>query len=504
MMRYLLLSVGICFLIPAYSQNYQTVNSSEVKLFENVDYNSEIRGYRIDSLKIQDGDTLLYPSRTMQNNGGQWEECYDVAGSSMFGDYVRIMPNGINLFFNQNGDTIRLETQAQAGETWEIWSGSDWWSGTEYAIYGEMLETEMQDVFGVADSVRSIKLNAYDDEMNLVESFQFNDYLISISDNYGLLTAFNFYAFPNLREDYFSYSTKHYTLYGIDSQGLGKRNMTTFDIFDFQPGDIIHYERMQMYTGNGFKDQVKEEYTSRVEYDGDSIIYGMIVTINKFTYSNNGADVSLSVSNYQTSRRIIPLSYLDMLPGLPHGIFSEYQPEYYSIVMAEGEFTEKRDLQMAHPGGTLYYNEYQEDCYAHGVDGLCGSGQPNIYMKGLGGPYHNCNLNVAIDYKTLKYFLKDSTEWGTPLDFTVSLTDIQNQVGYDIFPNPATDRLNIKLYDALLPAAVEIVDVSGRTVFTQTVNTAETELDISNLQSGIYFVWIPLSGNKHVRKLIVQ
>ena len=503
MRQFLLLTLFIGLIMPAYSQNYQTVNSSEVKLLKGND--SVIRGYRIDSLKIQDGDTLLYPSRTIQYIGDQPVqafECYDVEGSSMFGDYVRIMPNGTNLFFNQNGDTIRLETQAQAGDTWEIWSGIDWLDN-EFAIYGEMLETELQDIFGVADSVRSIRLNAYDNEMNLVESFQFNDYLISISKNYGLLTAFNFYAFPNLREDYFGYFTRHYTLYGIESQGLGKSNLTTFGIFDFQPGDIIHYERMQMYTGNGFKQQVKEEYTSRVEYNGDSIIYGVNVDIKMFNHSNNGADISISFSNYQTTRRIIPLSYLDKLPGLPHGIFTEPQPQYYSIVMAEGAFTEKRDLQMAQPGGTLYYDEYQ-DCYVQGIDGLCGAGEPNIYRRGLGGPYYNCDWYVDLNHKTLVYFLKDSAEWGTPLDFTVSLTDIQNQVSFDVFPNPATDKVNVKLYDAILPSSVEIVDISGRTVFTKSVDAAVTQLDISQLQSGIYFVRIPFSGNKSVRKLIVQ
>lgn len=501
MMRYLLIILGIGFLIPAYSQNYQTVSSTEVKLFISEGYESVVRGYRIDSLKVLGGDTILYPSRTIQNNGGdpaQGLECYDVTGSSMFGDHVRIMPNGTNLFFNQNGDTIRIETQTQTGETWEVWSGSD------YSIYGEMLETELQDVFGVADSVRSIKLNAYDDDMNLVGSFEFNDYLILISENYGLLTAFNFYAFPNLHEDYFSYEAERYTLYGIENQGLGKSNLTTFAIFDFQPGDIIHSEFVNLYTGQGIIRKRKEEYTSRADFGADSIVY--LRNITTITYNYDGTnDADITVSSYtQSPKTVIPISYLDKLPGLPIGGSANEYPEYYSVAMIDGEIPKKRNLEMAYPGGTLYYDSSQ-DCYINGVDGICGQGQGHKYLKGLGGPYYNCDFGAGISHSnSLKYFMKNGEEWGTPIDFSVSLVEIENQTDFDLFPNPATGKLNLILFDALLPAVVEIVDLNGRTAIIKTIETAETEIDISRLQSGLYFVRFPFSGNKSTRKLIIR
>ncbi|NEN24747.1 T9SS type A sorting domain-containing protein [Cryomorpha ignava] len=496
-MRLILLFTLILGLsIPAYSQNYQTVNSSEVKLFES--QNNAIRGYRIDSLKVLGSDTLLFPSRTIQNVGEEWDECFDVQGASMFGDYVQIMPNGTNLFFNKDADTIRINTMAQQGETWKVWKGED------FDVYGEMGETVLSNVFGIADSVKSIKLNAYDSEMNLVQDFQFNDYLISISKNYGFLTAFNFYAFPDFYEDYFTFSAMQYSLYGIESQDIGGSNLTTFDIFDFQPGDIIHYEQSQISEGYGFKREVQDVYLSREEYATDSIVYGMNVTVITYNYDGTGDEPDISFESNQTSKTVIPLSYLEKLPGLPCANNANIEPEYYSVLMTDSEFIEKQSLQNANPGGTLFINDNQ-DCYAHGVDGLCGTGQPDIYLEGLGGPYYNCNISPAyIRSKTLKYFLKDSVEWGVPLDFSLSLTNAQSQFDYTIFPNPASDKLTIKLYQAMVPSTVEIVDLSGRAVFSKTIDATASEIDISKLQSGLYFVWFPLSGNKSVRKLVIR
>lgn len=114
MKKILLLAFAGVFTLHAYSQNYQTVNSSEVKLFE---FNaSTIRGYRIDSVMVDGVDSLLYPSRSIQKIDQGWE-CFDPLGPSMLGDYIRILPDGDNLFFNQNGDTIRIETRVQINDS---------------------------------------------------------------------------------------------------------------------------------------------------------------------------------------------------------------------------------------------------------------------------------------------------------------------------------------------------------------------------------------------------
>lgn len=483
------LVLGLGLSIPAFSQNYQTVNSSEVKLFEST--SSDIRGYRVDSVVVIGNDSLLYPSRTIQNVGEEWDYCTDVRGPSMLGDYVRVMPDGTNLFFNKNADTIRIKTMAHPGDIWKVWSGET------FDIYGEMLETELVDVFGVADSAKSIRLNGYDSDMNLDETLSFNDSLITISKNHGLLKTFNFVSFPNLHEVYFDLACQSYALYGIENLSLGGDNLTTFEVYDFQPGDIIEYERAQLNFGEGTKRQIQEEYISRENY-ADSIVYGFNQTILTFQYSEN-QDPEISVASYQTFRTIEPIPFLDELPTLP---IVTADSEYYSVRMNYDHFLQKQNLQFASTGNTYYPTDI-DDCYMQMIDGSCG-GQPDSYYKGLGGPYYECDMFGSPNYQMLKYFYKDSIEWGTPFDFTVSLTKLIRQQLYEIYPNPATDKLKIRFHDTMHPIELEIVDVSGRKVISKVITGAESEIDISNLQSGLYFVWFPLSANESVQKLIIR
>ena len=68
-----------------------------------------------------------------------------------------------------------------------------------------------------------------------------------------------------------------------------------------------------------------------------------------------------------------------------------------------------------------------------------------------------------------------------------------------LYPNPATTSVTIESTE---PAAVSILDVSGRKVMESKVASGSTKLDISHLSQGVYFVRV--DGNIAVRKLIVR
>ena len=73
-----------------------------------------------------------------------------------------------------------------------------------------------------------------------------------------------------------------------------------------------------------------------------------------------------------------------------------------------------------------------------------------------------------------------------------------------VFPNPSADLLMIS-NGASMIQDLEILDVSGRTVLKhENLNVCETKLDISNLNSGIYFVHIQSGNKKMVEKIIKQ
>lgn len=81
--------------------------------------------------------------------------------------------------------------------------------------------------------------------------------------------------------------------------------------------------------------------------------------------------------------------------------------------------------------------------------------------------------------------------------------DELTQNNFSFFPNPATNVLNIKTennFEQLL-----ITDMSGRTIKTiNSNNTKQERIDVSDLNSGIYFIQVVSNGVSQVQKFIKQ
>lgn len=74
-----------------------------------------------------------------------------------------------------------------------------------------------------------------------------------------------------------------------------------------------------------------------------------------------------------------------------------------------------------------------------------------------------------------------------------------------IFPNPATDRIEIVASDNILISNCVLTDFSGSVVFQESVNKNSLTLDLQNLVSGIYLVKIiDEHGDVTIEKIIVN
>ena len=93
---------------------------------------------------------------------------------------------------------------------------------------------------------------------------------------------------------------------------------------------------------------------------------------------------------------------------------------------------------------------------------------------------------------------------------TTGVEKINSQSEIQIYPNPATNNIQLIISNEQLGKEVQILDITGKTVKTVIVNLALSEvegkekqsltIDISNLQNGVYFVKL---GNT-VQKLIKE
>ena len=86
--------------------------------------------------------------------------------------------------------------------------------------------------------------------------------------------------------------------------------------------------------------------------------------------------------------------------------------------------------------------------------------------------------------------------------------DVKNQdiqFELDIYPNPATDKINVLLPSTTtLPVEVEIYDVMGKKVGTHTATKKSFFLEINSLEKGIYFIKANTTDYNITKKLIVK
>jgi hypothetical protein len=124
-------------------------------------------------------------------------------------------------------------------------------------------------------------------------------------------------------------------------------------------------------------------------------------------------------------------------------------------------------------------------------------------MKGLGGPYYECEYMSAEEFRELVYYKKGNTVWGTPLE--VRIQENSATIGVEIFPNPANDILTLRIKDQLLHPVFEICDMPGKSLFSSVINSPESLLDVSQLKSGIYLYRLR-ADNRLVKigKLIIK
>ncbi len=86
---------------------------------------------------------------------------------------------------------------------------------------------------------------------------------------------------------------------------------------------------------------------------------------------------------------------------------------------------------------------------------------------------------------------------------TVGITDIPNQLSIGVFPNPAISELTITgLYGPT--EEITIVNLIGKTILRQHVDSEVVSVNVAALPAGLYFVVIRTGGETLVKKFIKE
>ena len=93
-------------------------------------------------------------------------------------------------------------------------------------------------------------------------------------------------------------------------------------------------------------------------------------------------------------------------------------------------------------------------------------------------------IQRKFDLSAFRVGTKDSTE--SAKEFPKLVT----QEGISVYPNPAkeTVQVSINTFDATQKNTLTIIDIKGAQVLQQTIETQTTEINLSTLKAGIYFL----------------
>lgn len=108
---------------------------------------------------------------------------------------------------------------------------------------------------------------------------------------------------------------------------------------------------------------------------------------------------------------------------------------------------------------------------------------------------------VTVNYKS--FLVNDSQPFSLILSGTgIALNRTENELKtISIFPNPTNDVLNFNLGDMSTISDISIIDVSGKLI-TPRFDLNSKTIDVSNLQSGVYFVRFASEGKSLTKKFV--
>ncbi|MCF8228289.1 MAG: T9SS type A sorting domain-containing protein [Bacteroidales bacterium] len=484
--------ITLILLVPLYlfSQNYQCVYPEITAYFEpEEDFNSlffyEQKFFRA----LEPKDTVINSITELTNFNSyktidyktdflEWDECVYPDMASWIGWKALLFPGGRNIFLNRNMDSIFIETSAMTGDTWEFYKRGD-----SIIYQAEITDYDTMTFLGINDSVKFIDIYALNQD-------QSQDFQIIISKNHGFIKTLNFRDFIGFGDTSQTYEVLHHNLVGLSDPAVGFQNLRYGDIFDFEPGDETHWTLSFPY---GYESEIRK-YLVKEEFGQDSVVYTLHLTKWGFNGQNND-------TTYFNDTIAQSYQYPDSLlrAAMP---FSSFREDSNWVL---SDHTIYRNEPMFHRD-VLYVSapklNYNGNCFVVPFEYfdiwqfnyIKGIGREHIYQDVMGG------FTVYFD---LKYYLKGSETWGTPLDPPVNIKEHNETSIFMIYPNPADQYVQIK-HKNNIEKIVRIIDLNGKEIFNRITTSNNIGISTSDFKNGVYIIEIKYRQNKQMEKLLIS
>lgn len=85
---------------------------------------------------------------------------------------------------------------------------------------------------------------------------------------------------------------------------------------------------------------------------------------------------------------------------------------------------------------------------------------------------------------------------------TLSVGDVEVNLTFNFYPNPVVDLVSLDARESI--QAVQVYDLTGRVVLHKNINATKAQLDLGNLQKGVYILEAKINDQTAVTKFVKQ
>ena len=486
-----------CCFFKSYSQDYATVITGDTtyySCYRNILFTEKLTEH------------CFFPDSIASVPGGfeyvGFERFYFITSMGLFipshmswlGASVVHLNSGDDIFTNEDGETITIETQSSPGSSWVFYT---WPSGDFLEATVTTLDTLT--LLGISDSVKVISLQTKNSGGTPISGY-YNNKEIHLSQNHGFVKTYGYRDFPA--------DTTMYTLSGIEGNSQGYQHLSVQEIFNFDIGDVFHYRNRTSWTiPSTFNEFISRTVLNKsISANGDTLKY----LYDNIYYAENWNFGNLTTF-YQHDTLEFPYviySQNQELNGLPEevipagpGMWNPFPKYGYSLPYHDTTYFSRSRIFSEN------FYEYDSTCSCFMWPVGNGIFPQRVYASGLGEVYET-DPTGSPRYDSLVYYKKGNEIWGTPLNWSVILgvedsPDFNH--GITVYPNPAHGKFYIESEISFGRSfEFELLTTTGQLVYQNHLSGHINEIPCGNLNAGIYFYRVNFpDGTSEVNKIAI-
>ncbi|GAA4465712.1 hypothetical protein GCM10023093_18330 [Nemorincola caseinilytica] len=455
------------------AQSYRCVIPGQIPYFINTD--GYLRGMRIDYMDHIGGTFTFYPYETRRDIYGP-----STSMGSWFGESIVQLADGTTRFNTIWNDTVMIRTQAMPGDTWTFYSDttSHWYQAT-------VLSEDTMTFAGITDSVKTIRITSYADT-TIDTGDVINGFEIVLSKNNGFVQIFDLHLFPyhppagTWAGDFYLRQQDTASAANFIFGRVEYHVPRISELHDFEPGDVF-----VMHTST--YREFPETYRSRY----DSIISKTVLAPGHSVY--RWLSVEKVTQVYPPSATSPGSSSTSIYAGEGENLVGDTSYAFATNMMPEEKIVPNR-IWRYKPADTvcgIVSAYYSTD------DIVLFEGGPNthVYRKGYPKVLEATHTPPWPDdmgyHSTRTTSLSCAKKVGGSCSGTcyrpTAVEDVNTRVvNIALWPNPATTDLHVR--SPLPIAQLNIVDMTGRVVYTYTGGKTDVDIDVQDLPGGVYMV----------------